>query len=97
MTKAAPAKRVRSKKADTIEKLNRRALYYVEASKDFRRRIPRMDQLREHLEAWLEKYDRKYVTDPSVGVLYVGVEEKKPFPPEIEVGLSAATAGSGLE
>ena len=69
---------------DTIEKLNRHALYCVEASKDFRRRIPRMEQLREHLEAWLDKYDRIFEIDPSVGVLYVGVEERKPFPPGIE-------------
>jgi len=72
---------------DTIEKLNRRALYFVEASKDFRRRIPRMEQLREHLEAWLDKYDRTFETDESVGILYVGVQERKPFPAGIEVGI----------
>lgn len=69
---------------DTIEKLNRHALYCVEASKDFRRRIPRLEQLREHLEAWLDKYDRTFETDASVGVLYVGVKERKPFPAGIE-------------
>lgn len=69
---------------DTIEKLNRHALYCVEASKDFRRRIPRLEELREHLEAWLDKYDRIFETEPSVGVLYVGVMERKPFPVRIE-------------
>jgi hypothetical protein len=69
---------------DTIEKLNRHALYCVEASKDFSRRIPRLAQLRDHLEAWLDKYDRTY-DDPSVGVLYVGVKESKPFPSGIEL------------
>jgi hypothetical protein len=72
---------------DTIEKLNRHALYCVEASKDFRRRIPRLEQLREHLKAWLDKYDRTFETDSSVGVLYVGVEEKKPFPSGIETAI----------
>lgn len=70
--------------SDIIEKLNRHALYCVEASKDFRRRIPRLAQLREHLKAWLDKYDRTFETDPSVGVLYVGVAERKPFPSGIE-------------
>lgn len=69
---------------DTIEKLNRRALYYIEASKEFRREIPHLEELREHLSAWLEKYDRTFESDPSVGVLYVGVIESKPFPPGIE-------------
>lgn len=69
---------------DTIEKLNRHALYCVEASKEFSRRIPRLTALREHLAAWLEKYDRTFETDPSVGVLYVGVQEQKPFPAGIE-------------
>jgi hypothetical protein len=72
---------------DTIEKLNRHALYCIEASKDFRRRIPRLERLREHLKAWLDKYDRTFETDPSVGVLYVGVEERKPFPAGIEAGI----------
>jgi hypothetical protein len=69
---------------DTIEKLNRHALYCIEASKDFRRRIPGLEKLREHLEAWLDKYDRTFETDASVGVLYVGVQERKPFPSGIE-------------
>lgn len=69
---------------NTIEKLNRRALYYVNASKEFIKEIPRLEELRKHLEAWLEKYDRNFEGDPSVGVLYVGVIEKKPFPSGIE-------------
>lgn len=69
---------------ETIEKLNRHALYCVEASKDFRRRIPQVERLREHLKAWLEKFDRTFEADASVGVLYVGVEERKPFPAGIE-------------
>jgi len=72
---------------DTIEKLNRRALYYIEASREFRREIPRLEKLREHLDAWLEKYDRTFESDPSVGVLYVGVIEGKPFPPGIETDI----------
>ena len=69
---------------ETIEKLNRHALYCVEASKDFQRRIRFVKELREHLRAWLEKYERIFESDPSVGVLYVGVEERKPFPRGVE-------------
>jgi hypothetical protein len=72
---------------DTIEKLNRRALYYIEASKEFAREIPQLEELREHLKAWLEKYDRTFESDSSVGVLYVGVIEGKPFPPGIETAI----------
>lgn len=69
---------------DTIEKLNRHALYCIEASREFSRRMPRLAALRDHLAAWLAKYDRTFDSDPSVGVLYVGVLEQKPFPVGIE-------------
>jgi hypothetical protein len=81
---------------DTIEKLNRHALYCIEASKDFRRRIPRLEQLRKHLEAWLDKYDRTFETDASVGVLYVGVKERKPFPSGIEAEIRQYIEGKSL-
>lgn len=70
-----------------IEKFNRRALYLVEANRSFQREIADMDKLREHLRIWLDKFDRIFEIDPSVGVLYAGVLEKKRFPAGIEVNI----------
>ena len=39
--------------------------------------------LKEHLEVWIKKFDEKF-KDPNVGLIYVGVKEKKPFPTGIE-------------
>ena len=64
----------------TLEKLNRRALYYVEANSEFRKHISDLARLRSHLRAWLDKFDERFESNPHVGVVYVGVEEKQPFP-----------------
>ncbi len=68
---------------ETIEKLNRRALYRAQASRSFRS-IPLMGALIEHLVIWLDKFDRIFHQDPSVGVLYAGVVEGKKFPSGVE-------------
>jgi hypothetical protein len=62
---------------DTIEKLNRHALYCIEASKHFQQHISHLSQLQQHLKAWLAKYDQQFLADPSIGVLYAGVHERQ--------------------
>jgi hypothetical protein len=62
---------------------NRRALAVVEEHPELRDVLPSYSQLKQHLIIWLNKYERVFRNTPSMCLLYVGVEEKMPFPPHI--------------
>ncbi|MEN2283518.1 hypothetical protein AAGF08_15340 [Algoriphagus sp. SE2] len=48
------------------------------------KKIPRLKELKAHLEIWLAKFKGLFEITPSSCLIYVGVEEKKGFPIGIE-------------
>lgn len=55
---------------------------------------PALPQLRRHLAAWLAKYERVFKHTPHICLVYVGVEERIPFPYQVEAQLRAYLAGA---
>jgi hypothetical protein len=43
----------------------------------------------QHLAFWINKYDHLFVHTPGMCVLYVGVEDRTPFPSGVEASIAA--------
>jgi hypothetical protein len=59
---------------DIVELLEKHPQYYDE--------VVSLKPLHDHLEFWLSKYHSQFKR-PEICLIYVGVNEKKPFPPEV--------------
>ena len=46
--------------------------------------LPELRQLHDHLNLWLDKYNSVFRDKENMCLVYVGVEDKKPFPKEID-------------
>ena len=46
--------------------------------------IPSAAALRDHLTLWITKYQAVFVDDPTMALLYIGVDEGVPYPIEVE-------------
>jgi hypothetical protein len=46
--------------------------------------IPNLRALQQHLEFWLNKFERVFLRQPGMCVLYVGVEDGVPFPRDLD-------------
>jgi hypothetical protein len=51
------------------------------------KQIPGTGELRDHLTLWLAKYQARFVDDPSVCLIYVGVNEGVPYPQNVDLEL----------
>jgi hypothetical protein len=67
-----------------LERGNRKILKIIEAHPAILEAIPQMTDLRQHLVFWLNKYDRFFLVNPAMCVLYTGVEDGVPFPKGVD-------------
>lgn len=76
--------RIRSITQGPMHDGNSRMLELLNGNPEVLQAIPQFEQLRQHLAFWMNKYDHLFVHTPSMCVLYVGVEDRTPFPSEID-------------
>jgi hypothetical protein len=77
----------------TLAEYNERALKLLDAHKALSDELPSSWKLKRHLEVWLSKFRNVFLVTPSMSLLYVGVEERVPFPSEVEKQLASFLAG----
>lgn len=59
---------------------NRKIVQLLAESPDLLDEIPELMELRQHLVFWLNKFDRVFVNNRAMCLLYTGVEDGVPFP-----------------
>jgi len=64
---------------------NRKILSLLEEQPGLLEEIPELEDLKQHLVFWLNKYDRVFARNKAMCVLYTGVEDAIPFPSEVVV------------
>ena len=74
----------------TLYEYNAKMRREIEDNPDVYATIPRLRDLHEHLSLWISKYDSVFSDDPRACLVYVGVEEGKPFPPGIDADIAEA-------
>lgn len=75
---------IRAYTANALRDYNQSALELIRENRALAADIPRLKDLKEHLELWLAKFNGIFEITPSSCLIYVGVEEKKGFPVGIE-------------
>jgi hypothetical protein len=66
---------------------NRKILELLETYPKLTGEIPELLDLRQHLVFWVNKYERVFVNQPRMCLLYVGVEDGVPFPRNVEAAI----------
>jgi hypothetical protein len=59
---------------------NETILRIIESNPQLLEEIPSLEDLRQHIVFWLNKYDKVFVKRPEMCLLYTGVEDGVPFP-----------------
>lgn len=75
---------IRSYTSNVLKEYNQSALDLIKENRELVKVIPRLGDLKSHLELWLAKFKGIFEHTPSSCLIYVGVEEKKGFPTGIE-------------
>ncbi|WP_425635876.1 toll/interleukin-1 receptor domain-containing protein [Algoriphagus yeomjeoni] len=75
---------IRAYTANVLAEYNQSALDLLKQNRALLSDIPRLKELKAHLELWLAKFKGIFESTPSSCLVYVGVEEKKGFPVGIE-------------
>ncbi|WP_296704962.1 TIR domain-containing protein [Algoriphagus sp.] len=86
---------IRSYTEKILMEYNQSALNLIKEHRELMIEIPRIKELKSHLEIWLAKFKGIFENTPSSCLIYVGVEEKKGFPVGIEDELREYIDGSG--
>lgn len=78
---------------------NEEALNILTMHPDLKTKVKRLKKLEQHLVIWKSKYESTFEGDKTVCLVYIGVEERVPFPKGIENDIreyleAAKTAGS---
>ena len=71
---------IRALTEGSMQSGNREILRLIEATPEVRTELPVVAALKTHLIVWLDKFDRVFVKEKRMCLLYVGVEEGVPFP-----------------
>ena len=75
---------IRSYTANVLSEYNARALEIMQQHPDLLDKINLLPELKRHLIIWLSKYKGVFQETKSMCLVYVGVEEKVPFPRGVE-------------
>ena len=75
---------IRAMTVGVIREGNQNILTILEKHPELLEEIPALTALRQHLVFWLNKYDRVFVAEPKMALLYTGVEDGVPFPENID-------------
>ncbi len=86
--------KIRALTEGPMQRGNREILRLVETTPEVRTELPIVAALKTHLIVWLDKYDRVFVTEKRMCLLYVGVEEGVPFPFGVDAMVSEWLATS---
>jgi hypothetical protein len=87
---------IRAYTANVLSEYNQRALEIIRNNPRLDEHIPSLHELRRHLIVWISKYQGVFHVSPQMCLVYVGVEERVPFPKGIERELySYLTSRSG--
>ena len=65
---------------DNLQAANSRSLAVLNENPELFSMLPSAQKLKQHLNFWLNKYDRVFLKTPQMCVLYTGVEDAVPFP-----------------
>lgn len=77
-------KTIRAYTENVLSEYNIRTLDIIKKNPELAEHIPSLPALKRHLIIWLSKYQGVFLSSPSMCLVYVGVEEKVPFPSDIE-------------
>jgi hypothetical protein len=66
---------------------NGKILELLEAYPELTSEIPELLDLRQHLVFWLNKYERVFIEQPRMCLLYAGVEDAVPFPANLDAAI----------
>jgi hypothetical protein len=80
---------IRAYTENVLSQQNARALKILEDHPALVERVALLDELRRHLTLWLGKYKAVLQASPAACLIYVGVEERVPFPSGVEKKLQA--------
>ncbi|SFT95224.1 TIR domain-containing protein [Algoriphagus locisalis] len=80
---------IRAYTSTVLAEYNQSALDLIKQNRALSSELPRLNELKSHLELWLAKFHGIFESTPSSCLIYVGVEEKKGFPVGIEEELRA--------
>ena len=75
---------IRSYTENVLSTFNTKALELIQDNANLVKALPRLKELETHLIIWMAKFKGVFQTTPSMSLVYVGVEEKIPFPRGIE-------------
>jgi hypothetical protein len=67
-----------------LQKHNEEMLKLIESHPTYYSELPKLKVLHDHLDLWMSKFNSLFVGREDTCLVYVGVEEKKPFPAGIE-------------
>lgn len=85
---------IRSYTKNVLKEYNQSALDLIKEHRLLMTEIPKLKELKAHLELWLAKFKGIFEITPSSCLIYVGVEEKKGFPAGVEDELRGYIEGS---
>lgn len=75
---------IRAYTGDVLASYNRQARDLIRTQPALVEALPRLQDLQQHLDIWLAKFDGVFHATESISLVYVGVEENVPFPTGIE-------------
>ena len=75
---------IRGYTENVLSTFNTKALELIQSNTKLVDALPRLQDLETHLIIWMAKFKGVFQETPSMSLVYVGVEEKVPFPREIE-------------
>jgi hypothetical protein len=75
---------IRSYTEHTLYVYNDQILKTIESVPELEKQIPSLKQLKKHLILWISKYNGLFQTTPHMCLVYVGVEERVPFPKNVQ-------------
>lgn len=75
---------IRAYTESILYEYNTETLQLLEREPGLAEVLPSVPKLKQHLVIWLNKFDHVFIPTRSMCLLYVGVEERVPFPSQIE-------------
>ena len=73
---------------DYIKANNHRALEIIEALPGIEDQIKKLKSLKRHLRVWLHKYDKVFLKEAEMCLLYTNLYDRSPFPRGVESEIS---------
>jgi hypothetical protein len=69
---------------NTLYKYNSKVVQLLDRYPDLNRELPELKQLQAHFNFWIARYNSVFQKQEEMCLVYVGVEDNKPFPKGIE-------------